>query len=395
MVSYAFKSLSVSIPGVSGAGGRNLQSLSEALFRSLERLKRVSLGTYIESNPATEGANENDADREDESEAESPIKDIMTEKTLIGWLGKNAYERGMEYYETGQVSQRKVSGLVLTGLVSEEIKASERRDYKVRIEFFRNKGGGTKEQGGENKLAYHHVSAWCPCLEIVTGVRTACGHIAALMISWVRENEIFDVVSSRVLTASARTNNTHDPNWIASELADSTSRVFSSLEGIVSFLVRKENRSETTFNRDILLLLENLHHRLKESSEEIRERWDHLQNEEATAEEQFERILGFSFVTNMVTSRILTAIDVSRKAGVMQIKNDADIGAVKSAIERFAQLPRRNNAIASIDSNNKKDSERQRTKSRKTKKVSRSWDQVIELMTNSPESLHKKAGKGV
>ena len=121
------------------------------------------------------------------------------------------------------------------------------RDYVARIEFKKariNDDGGSDERK-KSEPSYHHVSAWCECLERETAVkkrRSVCAHIAALLISWARKPYSFERLGSenneKLVTIK------DERRQRLSDTARATDRVFAALETMISLILEEGRCTE-------------------------------------------------------------------------------------------------------------------------------------------------------
>ena len=69
-------------------------------------------------------------------------------------------------------------------------------------------------------------------------------------------------------------------------------------------------------------------------------------SQDVSREEDFGDNPGFSFIVNVINSRIFAALDMKYKSGMMQIKNNADVDALRKIVENFVETPHQTSKAA-------------------------------------------------
>ncbi len=96
------------------------------------------------------------------------MKPTLSEKTILAWVGKSAYQRGLRYVREGRVQHPRRMGNVLKALC----RGQAIEPYRVEVRL------------GEDEI----VAARCTC---PAGSAGRCKHIAAALILWHTQPEAF------------------------------------------------------------------------------------------------------------------------------------------------------------------------------------------------------------
>jgi uncharacterized protein (DUF885 family) len=107
-------------------------------------------------------------------------------------------------------------------------------------------------------------------------------------------------------------------------------------------LILEEGRCTEAEVSDMLQLL---YSKMRVAATQFGERWEEENlSQDISKEEVFEMILGFSFIANVIDSRIFAALDMKYKSGMMKIKNNADVDALRKLVENFVEMPQSSRA---------------------------------------------------
>lgn len=93
---------------------------------------------------------------------------VLSDKTILAWVGKKAYQRGARYVREGRVLQPRRMGNVLKSLC----RGQAIEPYRVEVRL------------GEDEI----IAARCTCPAGSTG---RCKHVAATLILWHTQPEAF------------------------------------------------------------------------------------------------------------------------------------------------------------------------------------------------------------
>lgn len=380
MMSYAFRSFTPN-PISEVKRNKSLGSYATSLFNRLEELQQFTFHPNESLNEEHKKGKEN---------TNSELLESVSERSIKSWVGLDAYRQGLRCFAEDRVTEKRAWQSVLAGRVSEEIKsdAGDSSGYAARIEFKKR-----KDDTGES--SYHHLSAWCQCLDSEARSpkkRSACAHIAAVLISWVRDPSSFKTNLGNEKTAAPE----EVEHRLLSGLARLTDRVFSTLEEMISFMLEEKRCSDA----EVLDMLQMMYSNMRAVSSQIGERWKELSPN--TDKEEFELILGLSFITNVIVSRTLAAIDMKYKNGVMQIKNIADVDALRKVVENFVEMQPRTSRIeiengraitiseSSVQGGEKENQigaqiaiKEKNAKKENNSIISRSWDKIVQEFATS------------
>ena len=341
MMSYAFTSFSPRQVGTMKQEKR-LHTYSNHLLRRSEELQELALsydGSQSFKEAKTSGSSEEQSN-------------LVSERMIKNWVGKTTYSLGLKHFALGLVSERSSERNVIRSNIIDENSKSK---YASRVEF---------KQGGEES-SYHHLSAWCDCLSLLKGNKKACSHITALLLAWAREPLSFEIKPLNSIASI------EDRSRFLSDLSRKTDRVFSALEEMISFILTEKSCREG----EVLDMLQMLYSSTKDATNRVANRWNNLSPK--AKKEEYEMILGFSFISSVVISRVLTAIDVKYKIGAMKWKNQSDVNAIRNIIGRFAKEPNAlfDSKVALASQETKEKNNMRRTKDGRL--VSRSWDKIV------------------
>jgi len=331
VMSYAFKSFSPVASDEGAQGKKSLQFCAANFFKRFEALQQLTL--YPSDYRKKEKQEESEAEVNDSQ----PLLGIVSDGGIKNWVGEDAYRQGLQYFMEGRLTDRKVSQSVLSSCVHE--KAGSLDSYVARIEFKKARSNDSdSDERKKGETSYHHVSAWCECLERETAIkkrrRSVCPHIAALLISWARKPNTFERSSSE--NKEKLVTKGDERRQRLSDIAMATDRVFASLETMIS-LILEEGRCT---DPEVLDMVQLMYSSMRLSTTQIGERWEEEKlSQDISKVEDFENILGFSFIANVINSRIFAALDMKYRSGMMQIKNNADVDALRKLVENFVELP--------------------------------------------------------
>lgn len=367
VISQAFRDLS-RIRGRAdlgaGKGQRSLQASANKLFRRFDELQRLVI-------LSPEGVDQ----------ASSEQLSLITENVVRQWSPPRSYLTGLQYFMEGRVSEQRVWRSILSGTVNVHRKKGvaarflpwvdddANTSYSVRIEM-----RGLASPAAVQEGSYLHAGAYCQCAQ--DGMRDACPHLVALLLSWVRNPRSFKQSPEMASPNEGRI----DGQKQLPSLVKATARVLDALDEMVSCIA-----SDGSSRADVLEMLQLTYSKMRLASSQLAERWS-----EISSGHESEPLVVSSFIIDVIASRVLSALDSRYFMGAVQLKNKAEVDAIGKALQSFAESVGREQHFPEPSGvGNERRQEKppvvspflQETRAESRlgeKRVTRSWDKIVE-----------------
>ena len=290
-----------------------IRTCLDSFLKSMTRLEAVVV-------PAEgQESREEAANKPAQAVADPMLSDFATEDSIRRWAEPENYLAGLQYYGEARLSQRSVSGNVLSAVVNDRRKGklhllrSGVTEYSVSIKVTRAAIRGEKWE--------YRVDGHCDCPGVSEG--EICAHVVALLISWVRKPAAFQVVEANDDAKAGSGGLKMDPRELARKNAELAEATYGVLAVLQELLVLMEDQKCS--KNDTITVLDAIYSRVKLASvgvEAALEEISRAPGEDAAYRR--EALVGFSVLLNAVSLRLFAAVETRWKVGATALLNGAN-----------------------------------------------------------------------
>ena len=266
------------------------------------------------------------------------LSDFATEDSIRRWAEPENYLAGLQCYGEARLSQRSVSGNVLSAVVNARRKGklhllrSGVTEYSVSLKATRRAIRGEKWD--------YQIDGGCDCPEVDED--ELCAHMVALLIAWLRKPAAFQVVKGATDAAKARSGGLEmDPRELARRNAELAEATYGVLMVLQELLVLMEDQKCS--KSDTITVLETVYSRIKLASVSVEAALAEISSASGgDAAYGREALVGFSVLLNAVSLRLFAAVEMRWKVGATALLNGANAvmtGRLLGALANMADVP--------------------------------------------------------
>jgi hypothetical protein len=301
-----------------------IRTCLDGLMKSVTRLESLALPT------AAQEAKETPV-KPIQVVADPILSEFATEEEIRRWADPQNYLAGLQYFGEARVSQRKVSGNTISAVVNVRRKGKLRmlrpgaQEYSVSIKVMLGATHGKRHD--------YQIEAGCGCAEARGS--EPCAHVVALLISWARKADTFQLVQAAGEIKPGNDVADVDQRGLArknAELARATSEVTARLWDLLTLM-----DDPGCSKNNILTILEAVYARVRLASTNLAE--EISEASKATGEDgayRLEALLGFSLILNVIGVRLFAAVGRRWNVGATTLLNCSTAGMSGGLLDALA-----------------------------------------------------------